>query len=178
MKTRVVVSTNVKAFMASLAPEPRRKLRRGLKELAEGRGDVKQLDGSLAPFWRLRVDNTRIVFDQKNQAGDQHRARLADGRPGRRLFYRFHIPKFSGIVMRLRRLNVATKVRRKYVSATVSYAAAPTAVPKAPLQFKYRWVLPGAMPAVSDLTSRHTRAETTSVQSAGASLYKLADCSV
>jgi mRNA-degrading endonuclease RelE of RelBE toxin-antitoxin system len=71
MKTRVVVGTNVKAFMASLAPEPRRKLRRGLKELAEGRGDVKQLDGSLAPFWRLRVDNTRIVFDQKNQAGER-----------------------------------------------------------------------------------------------------------
>ena len=71
MKTRVVVSTNVKAFMASLAPEPRRKLRRGLKELAEDRGDVKQLDGNLAPFWRLRVGNVRIVFDQKTQAGER-----------------------------------------------------------------------------------------------------------
>ena len=71
MKTRVVVGTNVKAFMASLAPEPRRKLRRGLKELAGGRGDVKQLDGSLAPFWRLRASNIRIVFGQKTQAGER-----------------------------------------------------------------------------------------------------------
>jgi mRNA-degrading endonuclease RelE of RelBE toxin-antitoxin system len=71
MKTRVVVGARVKTFLESLAPEPRRKLWRGIKELADGRGDVKQLEGRLAPYWRLRVDRMRVVFDQKSTAGER-----------------------------------------------------------------------------------------------------------
>ena len=71
MKTRVIVGLRVKAFLESLAPEPRRRLWRGIKELADGKGDVKQLEGRLAPFWRLRVDRMRVVFDQKSAAGER-----------------------------------------------------------------------------------------------------------
>lgn len=71
MKTRVVVGARVKTFLESLAPKPRRKLWRGIKELADGRGDVKQLEGRLAPYWRLRADRMRVVFDQKSAAGER-----------------------------------------------------------------------------------------------------------
>jgi mRNA interferase RelE/StbE len=71
MKTRVVIGAPVKAFMNSLAPEPRRKLRRALKELVDGKGDLRQLEGKLAPFWRLRVQKIRVIFDQKSVAGER-----------------------------------------------------------------------------------------------------------
>jgi mRNA-degrading endonuclease RelE of RelBE toxin-antitoxin system len=71
MKTRVVVGAPVKAFLSSLAPEPRRKLRRAIKELAAGKGDVRQLEGNLVPFWRLRVGSIRVIFDQKSTSGER-----------------------------------------------------------------------------------------------------------
>ena len=49
MKTRVIVGERVKNFLESLAPGPRRKLWRAIKELARDRGDIKQLEGRLAP---------------------------------------------------------------------------------------------------------------------------------
>jgi len=61
MRTRVVVGQPVKDFLDSLAPEPRRKLWRGIKDLARDAGDRKQLEGRLAPCWRLRVDRMRVV---------------------------------------------------------------------------------------------------------------------
>lgn len=71
MRSRVVIGSEVKTFIQSLAPEPRRKLWRAIKDLAGGKGDVKQLEGKLAPFWRLRVKNIRVVFDQKSQGGQR-----------------------------------------------------------------------------------------------------------
>ncbi len=62
MKTRVVVGQRVKDFLDSLAPEPRRKLWRGIKRLADEQGDRKQLEGKLAPYWRLRVERMRVVY--------------------------------------------------------------------------------------------------------------------
>jgi hypothetical protein len=55
------VGQPVKDFLDSLAPEPRRKLWRGIKDLARDAGDRKQLEGRLAPCWRLRVDRMRVV---------------------------------------------------------------------------------------------------------------------
>ena len=72
MTTRVIVGERVKSFLESLAPEPRRKLWRGIKELARGKGDIKQLEGSLAPYWRLRVDRMRITYDQRAVRGERH----------------------------------------------------------------------------------------------------------
>ena len=71
MKARVVIGPQVRWFIASMAPEPRRKVWRAVKGLSEGKGDIKQLEGNLAPFRRLRVNNVRIVFDQKIQDGQR-----------------------------------------------------------------------------------------------------------
>ena len=71
MKTRVVIGSPVKKFIASLAPEPRQKVRCAVKALADGKGDIQQLEGSLAPFWRLRVNNVRVIFGQKFQGGER-----------------------------------------------------------------------------------------------------------
>jgi mRNA-degrading endonuclease RelE of RelBE toxin-antitoxin system len=71
MKTRVIVGGQVKGFLESLAPEPRRKLWRGIKNLAQEKGDIKQLEGRLAPYWRLRVDRMRVVYDQRARKGER-----------------------------------------------------------------------------------------------------------
>jgi len=59
---RVIVSGQVVAFVRRLAPEPRRLVRRALRELAGGKGDIRQLEGPLEGYHRLRVGPYRIVF--------------------------------------------------------------------------------------------------------------------
>ncbi len=55
MKTKVEISDQVLEFVRSLAPVPRRSLRSGLRGLEDDRGDIKQLEGELAGWCRLRV---------------------------------------------------------------------------------------------------------------------------
>jgi mRNA-degrading endonuclease RelE of RelBE toxin-antitoxin system len=62
MKTKVEISDQVVEFVRSLAPEPRRSLRLGVRGLAEERGDIKQLEGDLAGWCRLRVKSYRVIF--------------------------------------------------------------------------------------------------------------------
>ena len=62
MQTKVEISDQVMNFVRSLAPEPRRSLRLGLRDLEGERGDIKQLEGDLAGWCRLRVKNYRVVF--------------------------------------------------------------------------------------------------------------------
>ena len=69
MNSQVVVRQQVHDFIAALAPEPRRKLWGGIKRLPNGKGDVIQLEGNLAPFFRLRVGKIRVVFEEKSVAG-------------------------------------------------------------------------------------------------------------
>ena len=71
MTTRVVITPRVRSFLKSLAPEPRHKLWRAIKNLAHGKGDVKQLDGKLARYWRLRADKMRVIFDQAAEDGER-----------------------------------------------------------------------------------------------------------
>ena len=71
MNTRVIIKPRVRAFLQTLAPEPRRKLWRGLKELAQDKGDLKQLEGNLHPFWRLRVDRMRVIYEPRSMAGER-----------------------------------------------------------------------------------------------------------
>jgi mRNA-degrading endonuclease RelE of RelBE toxin-antitoxin system len=71
MRTRVLVSAQVKSFLESLAPEPRRKVWRAIKDLAKKKGDIKQLEGKLAPYWRLRVGRVRVVYDQRALRGER-----------------------------------------------------------------------------------------------------------
>ena len=62
MKTTVELSEQVLSFVRSLAPEPRRSLRAGLRDLELDRGDIKQLEGELSGWCRLRVKSYRIIF--------------------------------------------------------------------------------------------------------------------
>ena len=71
MNSRVIVGQRVKDFLQTLAPEPRRKLWRGLKALAQDKGDLKQLEGNLHPFWRLRVDRMRVIYEPRSVAGER-----------------------------------------------------------------------------------------------------------
>jgi mRNA-degrading endonuclease RelE of RelBE toxin-antitoxin system len=71
MNTRVIVGRRVKDFLHTLAPEPRRRLWRGLKALAQDKGDLKQLEGNLHPFWRLRVDRMRVIYEPRSVAGER-----------------------------------------------------------------------------------------------------------
>lgn len=59
---RVEVSTQVRQFIRSLAPDPRKELRAALRDLARERGDIKHLEGPLKDYFRLRVRDYRIIF--------------------------------------------------------------------------------------------------------------------
>ena len=58
----VVVSDQVLAFVRRLAPEPRRTLRQALRDLAAGKGDIRQLEAPLEGYSRLRVGAHRVIF--------------------------------------------------------------------------------------------------------------------
>ena len=62
--TKVRVSAQLEGFVKSLAPEPRKALRTGIKSLAGGRGDIKHLEGELVGWNRLRVQTYRVVFKE------------------------------------------------------------------------------------------------------------------
>ena len=59
---KVVVSDQVVEFVRHLAPEPRRLVRRALRNLAAWKGDVRQLEAPLEGYSRLRVSAYRIIF--------------------------------------------------------------------------------------------------------------------
>jgi len=71
MSSRVMVRQQVHDFIAALAPEPRRRIWAGIKGLPQGKGDMIQLEGKLASFFRLRVGQTRIVFEEKSVTGER-----------------------------------------------------------------------------------------------------------
>jgi mRNA-degrading endonuclease RelE of RelBE toxin-antitoxin system len=47
---KVEISEQVEAYIRSLPPEPRRKLRLAVRKLASLSGDSKQLEGTLSKF--------------------------------------------------------------------------------------------------------------------------------
>lgn len=59
---KVRLSPQVVDFVRSLAPEPRRRLRQALRDLAQGKGDIRHLEGPLQDYCRLRVGPYRIIF--------------------------------------------------------------------------------------------------------------------
>ena len=60
--TKIRVSAQVEGFVKSLAPEPRKTLRAGIKALAANKGDIIQLEAELAGWQRLRVNTYRVIF--------------------------------------------------------------------------------------------------------------------
>jgi mRNA-degrading endonuclease RelE of RelBE toxin-antitoxin system len=59
---KVEFSEQVVDFVRRLPPEPRRRLRRALRDLGRERGDIKPLEAPLERYCRLRVGAYRIVF--------------------------------------------------------------------------------------------------------------------
>ena len=71
MRTNVKVESQVEDFVKSLAPEPRRQFARGIKALAEDRGDIKRLEGKLEGYCRLRVSGHRVIFTERAEQGQR-----------------------------------------------------------------------------------------------------------
>lgn len=69
MKTKVRVSPQVEAFVKSRALEPRRMLTRAIKGLAKNSGNIRNLEGALAGFRRLRVGGYRVLFAERFEGG-------------------------------------------------------------------------------------------------------------
>ncbi len=59
---RVRLAPQVSEFLRGLAPEPRKMLRRALRDLERGSGDIKPLEGPLQDYCRLRVGPYRVLL--------------------------------------------------------------------------------------------------------------------
>jgi len=59
---KIEVSPQVAEFIRTLAPEPRKRIRAALRELAKDKGDIIELEAPLEGFNRLRIGNYRIIF--------------------------------------------------------------------------------------------------------------------
>jgi mRNA interferase RelE/StbE len=62
MSFTVVIAAQVREFGRRLAPEPRQQLRRALLGLRRESGDIRQLEGNLTGYNRLRVGRHRVIF--------------------------------------------------------------------------------------------------------------------
>jgi mRNA interferase RelE/StbE len=59
---KVLVSEQIVSRLRTLHPDHRKDIRSALRDLAKGKGDVKELEGRLAGFYRLRIGRYRVVF--------------------------------------------------------------------------------------------------------------------
>ena len=59
---KVLVAEQVVAGLHLLHPDHRKVIRAALRELGHGRGDTKELSGTLAGFYRLRIGRYRVVY--------------------------------------------------------------------------------------------------------------------
>ena len=59
---RISASEQAAEWLASLPPEPKRRVRAALKGLETWQGDIKPLRGEFEGFYRLRVGGYRIVY--------------------------------------------------------------------------------------------------------------------
>ena len=70
-KARMRVCPQVEEFVKALAPEPRLRLTRALKGLADNRGDIKVLEGRLQGYQRLRVAGFRVISRERYLEGER-----------------------------------------------------------------------------------------------------------
>ncbi|CAN5923927.1 hypothetical protein BH11MYX4_BH11MYX4_17860 [soil metagenome] len=64
---KVLVSEQIVTRLRTIHPDHRRAIRSALRELAKGRGDMKELAGRLAGFYRLRIGRYRIVHRYRDK---------------------------------------------------------------------------------------------------------------
>jgi mRNA interferase RelE/StbE len=63
----VTIKEPLHSFLRRLAPEPHRAMRKALKELSGGKGDIRSLDQPLAGYYRLRVGKYRVIFRYRDE---------------------------------------------------------------------------------------------------------------
>ena len=61
---KILASEPVQRWLVALPPETKKRVRAALRELQNGRGDIKALRGELEGFCRLRIDGLRIVYSE------------------------------------------------------------------------------------------------------------------
>lgn len=71
MRTKTKFGPLAENFIKALSPEPKRALRQGIKDLEKDKGDVKQLEGRLAGYSRLRVGRIRVIFKMETVRGER-----------------------------------------------------------------------------------------------------------
>ena len=72
MKFRTVWAPQPEAFIKALAPEPRREVRKAIKQLGEGKTaglDLRSLEGHLQGYIRLRVRSYRVIYNVTAEGG-------------------------------------------------------------------------------------------------------------
>lgn len=62
MRTKIKIGPRAENFIRTLSPAPKSALRQGIKGLEKDLGDLKQLEGRLAGYSRLRVRRIRVIF--------------------------------------------------------------------------------------------------------------------
>ncbi len=75
---KILASEAVQRWLIALPPETKKRVRSALRELQNGRGDIKALHGELEGFCRLRIGGLRIVYSQLR--GQIIRLEYADSR--------------------------------------------------------------------------------------------------
>lgn len=68
MGTPVRLSEQVEAFLKSLPPMPRRKLRDALRGLESGKGDIVALERDLSGYCRLKVPPYRVILHYESSS--------------------------------------------------------------------------------------------------------------
>ena len=66
---KVEIALQVREFIASLAPDPRKKLRQAIQLLAKNKGDITPLVEDLAGFYRLRCGDFRVIYRRVTREG-------------------------------------------------------------------------------------------------------------
>ncbi len=64
---KVLLAVQVVDFVLRLPPEPKNRLRKALRGLADEKGNIKALEAPLEGYCRLRVGGYRIVFAYGNR---------------------------------------------------------------------------------------------------------------
>ena len=69
MKAEVQWSEQVQNFVSSLAPDPKRKVRAGIRGLAADQGDIQPLVDDLTGYNRLRIGDFRVIYRDAFERG-------------------------------------------------------------------------------------------------------------
>lgn len=64
---KVSASEQVQGWLTSLPPETKHKVRLGLRQLAQSKGDIKSIAPPLDGFNRLRIGSLRIIYRQTSR---------------------------------------------------------------------------------------------------------------